>query len=138
MNGVFRRYNIPIEIQRCIYKFMQMRDEFNLVLYTIDIGSHSRQFYLEKDERGYDIIAKAQDIYRPRYWAFSPDPSKAKFRNNIYLSEKYTYVCDAWPDYNSLSSPNIVCKNCDLRARYKDKSRNKHLPVCNCLIPVCN
>ena len=142
MLTVFNTYNIPNEIRGYIFSFIEMRDEFSHVLYAIDVGVHKKILYFDMVETGYTNIygfpkrvkriVAARDVYRPQYWAFSPDAIKSKFKKNIYLSEKYSYTPDGWPSYDSQSATNQKCVICDFKFKYKDSRRNKILPVCEC------
>ena len=142
MLKIFDKYQIPNEVRGYIFSFIEMRDEFSHVLHVIDLGVHKKILYFDMVETGYTNIygfprrvkriVAARDAYRPQYWAFSPDAFNCKFKEFIYLSEKYSYTPDGWPSYNSQSCTNIKCEICDFRFKYKDIRRNEILPVCIC------
>lgn len=141
MLQLFKKYNVPDELIGKIYSYISFKTEFDHVIYDIDVGIHNKILYLESVETGHTNIygfpqrvrriVAARDAYKLQYWAFSPDPEKRKI-GNVHLSEKYSYNPNGWPDYKSNSAPQIICNNCNLRMKYKDKNRNKIFPICRC------
>ena len=139
MQRVFNRYNIPDILRGEIFSYLNMRSEFNRVLYDIDCGYHTKTLFKNIIPTGYNNIwgfpvkynrvVEAQDVYRISSLFLKP---LGKCKINVILSEKYSYQPNGWATLRSNSDPNIKCPLCFERMRYTDTERN-HLTRCNCV-----
>ena len=139
MKTVFNKYNIPDTIRGLIYNYLKMEDEFNTVLYEIEMGHHRKKTFTSNINwvNGYKLkkITHGQDM-----WTItSRSPTKLlPIAITIYLSDKYPYEVNGWANYTSRSDPDIICHLCSHRKRYNKlkygRSEKKYtMTKCTCI-----
>lgn len=120
MLAVFNKHNIPSEIQLLIFEYLKMKEEFEQVIYTLDIGIHKKRviYNTTKSILGRDIrrITHAEDIYHPSYHT-----TNIKTPIIIQLSNTYSYEPVAWPSLESKYDPETKCSYCYGRIKLSEK-----------------
>ncbi len=142
MKTIFNKYNIPETIRGMIFTYIKLEEEFNKVLFQLEMGHHRKQTFTSNLNwvNGYKLkkITHAQDKWTITSWDPTNMNRPLPLVKTIYLSEKYPYDVNGWPNHTSRSDPDIKCHQCGYRKRYNKlkygRSEKKHsYTKCTCI-----